>query len=595
VSRLLGPNGQPITMSEFKKADAPPTGPAFGHWVEQEYGSVFTNPGAAVLGFDVNSLTIADYRAMRHHPQVNASLSVLTFILHQIDWHIECKDQKIANQVEANVRDIWTRLIRALSQSFWCGYAPNVLEFENNNQDDELDIIISKVKDLRPESCKVHWRLVEAEGRPPRPDDTAGSTGVFPMTPMSPPVGGPAPGTNRMRHKFKVYDGIDQHGFGWIPPENTLWYPRLMENGDYSGKKLLNACYMPWYFSILIHLFANRYYERFGEPVPVGRAPFDDEVTINGSVMSGRDAMQQILMNLRNRSTVTLPSDTDPVNKEKLWDIEYLESAMRGGDFENYLTRLDEEISLGLFTPLLMMKNSSVGSQNLGIQHTQTYLWMLNALASDVGEYITRYVTERLKAINFSPNAPTCKWVPNKMGKDSAETTRAVVVELIKAGKIKPDLEELGQALGMDLTEVRQVLAPEGDPNAAPAGDPRTGAGRPERIRGVDGPQRVGEARATTRAVSARIRNQVTNAFKKDIPLVVDLGFNKRFSKALDADGLGDVADIITEEFYQGMMDWFDKVAPLMKSDFESPRDFMAMVDRKLDSTLDDLVLQHGI
>jgi hypothetical protein len=95
--------------------------------------------------------------------------------------------------------------------------------------------------------------------------------------------------------------------------------------------------------------------------------------------------------------------------------------------------------------------------------------------------------------------------------------------------------------------------------------------------------------------VSARIRNQVTNAFKKDIPLVVDLGFNKRFSKALDADGLGDVADIITEEFYQGMMDWFDKVAPLMKSDFESPRDFMAMVDRKLDSTLDDLVLQHGI
>ena len=51
-----------------------------------------------------------------------------------------------------------------------------------------------------------------------------------------------------------------------------------MENGNYYGRKLLNACFTPWYFSTLIHLFANRYYERFGEPIPIGRAPFDEDV-----------------------------------------------------------------------------------------------------------------------------------------------------------------------------------------------------------------------------------------------------------------------------------------------------------------------------
>jgi hypothetical protein len=51
-----------------------------------------------------------------------------------------------------------------------------------------------------------------------------------------------------------------------------------MQNGDYYGKKLLRPAFTSWFFSMLVHLFANRYYERFGEPTPVGRAPFDDEI-----------------------------------------------------------------------------------------------------------------------------------------------------------------------------------------------------------------------------------------------------------------------------------------------------------------------------
>jgi hypothetical protein len=607
MTRLLGPDGNPISHAEFKKADTPPMGPAFGYWTEQEYSSLFSSPGSAILGFDVSSLTIEDFRAMTYHPQVNASLSVLTFILHQTDWQIECKDKKIADQVERNLRDIWTRLIRGLSQSFWCGYAPCVLEFENNTQEDELGIVINKVKDLRPETCAVHWKIVEAEETPPNPDDGAISIGGPPfrdplnLQDINIPGGGSSRDTTKIKKRFKVYNGIDQMGFGWIPPENTLWYPLLMQNGDYTGKKLLQSCYMPWYFSILMHLFANRYYERFGEPVPIGRAPFDDEVQIDGETVSGKVAMQRILTSLRNRSTVTLPSELDPLTKTPMWDVQYLESQMRGTDFESYLTRLDEEISLGLFTPLLMLKNSPVGSQNLGIQHTQTWLWQVNALASDLGEYITRYITERLKAINFSPNAPLCKWVPNKLGRDSIETTRAVITELIRGDKAKIDLEDLGQALGMKVSEVRQITQPNAvgqpvqpgqqTPGQINGQDVRT---RTERVRTVNGPQRVGETRQTARAIAARIRPQIVNAFKNNTfgkDLAIDMGYNKRFLEALQADGfsLSDT-ELFCDRFYSEMDGWFARTLPLGKSEFESHRDYMSLLERKMDSLIDELV-----
>ena len=95
---------------------------------------------------------------MRHNPQINASLSVLTFMIHQIDWWIECEDKKIADMVEENLRQVWTRMIRAMSQSFWAGYSPTVIEFENNLNSKYMQI--KKFKDLRPEDCRVNWKLV---------------------------------------------------------------------------------------------------------------------------------------------------------------------------------------------------------------------------------------------------------------------------------------------------------------------------------------------------------------------------------------------------------------------------------------------------
>lgn len=339
----------------FRKADPPATGPTFDN--------SFTDPfqhyvGAPAIMFDTSKLTLHDLSEMRTHPQVNASLSLMAFMLHQSDWHIECEDQKIADVVEENMRLIWTQLVRGITTAYWAGYSPCVLEWENTK---DGHIFIDKIKDLHPTEAQVNWKEVESSYRP-RPGDV--------QSPIS----------NRIKPKVKIFDGIRKTGLGYpIPPEHAFWYPVLREHGNMYGRRLLEAAFQPWYFSLLMHLFSNRYFERFGEPTPIGRAPFQDEYQFNDEngnpiEQTGKQVMEGLISKLRSSGSVVLPSDRDPtasVRSEYMYDIEYLESQMRGADFERYLARLDEEISLSIFTPMLLMRSGDRGSLNLGVQHTQ--------------------------------------------------------------------------------------------------------------------------------------------------------------------------------------------------------------------------------
>lgn len=574
---LLGPDGRPIET--FTKANPPKLGPAFGAWAGRDL--VITQlPGGAVLQFDLNNLTLADFRAMRDHPQINASLAVLAFMMHQLDWWIDCEQKKIRDFVEEALTNVWTRLIRAMSQSYWAGFSPIAIEYENDEQASK--VVISKFKDLLPEECHVNWKEVEGYAPP-----------------------------NHAKPKFKIYDGIKQWGQpSPIPVENSLWYPCLMENGNYYGKKLLRPAFAPWYYSILVHLWANRYYERFGEPIPLGRAPFDEEVTQeDGTVVSGRDVMSLILTSLRNRSVVVLPNDRMPVGNttEYEYQVEYLESQMRGADFERYLSRLDEEMSLGIFTPVLLFRTADVGSYNLGVGHMQLFMWMLNALAGDLKEYIDKYVVTRLKEYNYGVNAPKVEWNFRKMGKENVETVRAVLTELVRQGMAKPDLNELGQIAGMSIDAIKQVTAPPVDPNAPPA-DPNAppapgggpapkGENRPARTRPStrpgNKPRGTGQPRATTKAISARIKTQVEKAwrektFGKDFKPT--LGYRRRFEESLKAEGASAGSALaIAEDFYTRVQAWMDDVIGLGMGEYSGPDDFMAMFDRLLDTEVEEL------
>jgi hypothetical protein len=545
MTGLLGPNGKPISSVQMKKEPPPKLGEAFAPWAGRDV-DFMQLPGGGLVQFDLSQLRLEDYRNMRDHYQVNASLAVLSFMQHQSDWHVECEDKRIADACEEQLREIWTPLNRSLGTANWAGYAPNALDWENDLLSRQVKI--TKVKDLYPEECTVHWKEV---------------------TGWAPP--------GRVKPKYKVYDGINyEMQRGWpIPVENSFWYPLLMENGDYYGRKLLRPAFQSWFFSILIHLFANRYFERFGEPTPIGRAPFDEDIEVaDGKRIRGNQYLLKVLQDLRNRSVVVLPNDRTQTGNngqtEFDYEIEYLESQMRGADFERYLTRLDEEISLGLFTPILLLRTADVGSYNLGVGHMQVYLWMLNAMNDDRAMYINKYILRKFANYNFSVNAPSPKIVFRKMGNTDTDMIKQLLVALISGDKAKVDLNELGQLAGLSLKEVRQTVDPNApDPNANPADNtPAATAVMPDIIN--------------------RVKPQVLNAFKEDKfgpGLRLTMGYKRKFVKSLESDGVKNASDI-ADEFYGRMDHWFNDIVTLGRDEFSGVDSFMALFERVLNSEM---------
>lgn len=550
MSGLVDRHGRPISSAQLKKDPPPKLGEAFAPWAGREL-ETFQLPGGGLVQFDLSKLRLEDFRTMRDHYQVNASLAVLSFLQHQADWRVECEDQKIADACTEQLKAIWTPLNRSLGTANWAGYSPNAFDWENDMEARQFRI--TKVKDLRPEECEVNWKLIEG---------------------WAPP--------GRTRPKYKIYDGIKYDPQpGWpIPLENSFWYPLLMENGDYYGRKLLRPAFQSWFFSILIHLFANRYFERFGEPVPVGRAPFDETVPYGDKQMRGNEYLLKVLQDLRNRSVVVLPNDRTQTGAQGQtsfdYEIEYLESQMRGADFERYLTRLDEEISIGLFTPILLLRTADVGSYNLGVGHMQVYQWMMNALNDDRAMYINKYILRKFTNYNFSPKAPSPKIVFRKMGNTDNELIKQLLVELVKGNKTKVDLEQLGSLAGLSLTEIRQTVAAEVDPAQDGTQDGTDGGTDEESAASV--PQTA----ATVREIVARVRGAAERAFSNntfgDNP-TVNMGFKKRFEKALEADGVRNAADL-TNRFYARMDAWCEDVVPLGTSEFSGPESFVALFER---------------
>ncbi len=577
---LLDHRGNVLDMSSYKKQKPPQTGEKFGNWAGRSL-DLLSLPGGGIVQFDLNALTLTDYRAMRTHYQVNSSLSVLSFMQHQSNWTIEHEDKKVVDFMTDNLDGVWTQLNRAMSQANWAGFSPSVLQYENDDVSGKT--ILTKIKDLIPEECAVNWKVIDG---------------------YSPP--------GEVPPKIKVYDGIKQ--LGWphpIPVDSTFWFPILMENGDYYGSKLLKSAYTSYFFSMLLHLFSNRYYERFGEPTPVGRAPQDELVSLPDgqggyTQMPAHEYMMYQLQQLRNRSVVVLPSDRDMDTNGRGYfdyDLQYLESQMRGADFERYMQRLDEEISLAIFTPVLLMKTADVGSYNLGVGHMQMYLWMLNAINADRAQYINKYILAPLYRINFAVRGkkmPKIKF--NKLDNSNADMLQIILQALIGRGDITFDLTQLGEMAGLTIEQAQQTLA---DPTGAPPPVDPTGKNKNKDALNVDGlggnekgakePETPGilnlSAKAIRDAVVARVRAQVERAYKEgafNADLQINMGYRRKMEQALRLDGVTD-ADGAAYSMYARMDAWCRDITSMGRAHTDSADKFMDGFRGLLDYELDRL------
>jgi hypothetical protein len=344
-----------------------------------------------------------------------------------------------------------------------------------------------------------------------------------------------------------------------------------------------------------MHMYSNRYFERFGEPTPIGRAPVEDmlEIPTNDGTetkqISAREYMLGMIMSLRNRGAVVLPSDktvpTGSTSADFDYTLSYLESQMRGADFERYLQRLDEEISLGLFTPVLLFQTSDVGSYNLGTGHYQIYLHMLNALNADRAQYINKYILAPLTRLNWS-TGPLPRIRFQKMDNSNVDLVRTILQALIGKDKIKFDLEQLGEMAGLTVSEVRETLQqPQPDQRGqSPTGDPNA-----DSVSASGTAVKVQEAR---NGIVTRVTGQVANAFSRgqfgpDFKL--QMGYKNHLQSVLVAGGLRDAASRV-DSLYSHLDSWSRDVSSAGLEVVASSEEYMGYFTRALDSELEGIL-----
>lgn len=381
-------------------------------------------PTGQVLYKNLDDLTIGDYYYMKDDYQISACLNSITLTLKGIDWSIECKDKKIKDFVTENLKEIWSETIDGLSQAFWAGYSPMVKIFKIEGKGEFKGLYkIKQVKDLPPANCEVLL------------DDQTGEFQGF---------------------KYNDKEVESQYAF---------WYAFKMQHGNYYGTHLLKSAYVPYFFSQIIHMFANRYFERFGEPIVIGRYPSEEKSIspISGLVEESSATMNTIVSRIRNHSSLVLSSnklkdDDGKISETYEWDVQYLESQMRGADFERYLARLDAEKSKAIFVPQpeLLLSAGKVGSTNLGIEQKETFLMFLNSVAQDAKKFIQKYIVDKMVEYNFGIGAKA-DLTFESLGKLSESTLRAIITSEIKAGNSRVDVEDLADKLGIKLFEVGEL------------------------------------------------------------------------------------------------------------------------------------------
>jgi hypothetical protein len=261
------------------------------------------------------------------------------------------------------------------------------------------------------------------------------------------------------------------------------------------------------------------------------------------------------------------------------------------------MTRLDEEISLAIFTPILLMRTADVGSYNLGVGHMQMYLWMLNALNDDRAQYIDSYIINPLVNYNFAGNIKAhIKFA--KLDNSNADLIKIVLQALIGKGEIKFDLNQLGEMAGLTIDQAQQLTAPQ-QQDQIPLDSPSPGTAQPNTDSNPGAADDSGTPPAGGQHVSPirteivkRVQKQIQNAYTNNTfgaDFRINMGFMRRMEQALVLAGVRNAEDA-TDRMYARMDGWAGDVAKLGNKYLDSPASYMSAFENLLDYEIDRLV-----
>lgn len=243
------------------------------------------------------------------------------------------------------------------------------------------------------------------------------------------------------------------------PEYFVLW--AYAHEGDYQGKSDLRAAYRWWKTKDFIGRMWNIWIERYASPVPVAKYPPSTDP-------KDKAKLAEFLQTIHSRKSVVVPKE---------WEVELLESARDGGDFELSMRYCDRMIARSILLPNLLLDEGSSGAYALGKVHAETFRWVLDALGKEIEhDIVGDQIIRRLVDLNFQdvevyPQFKFHQIVPANF----SELTKAIV-ELVNAGVLEKDEPVIRKRLGLPARETTDPEPGGAADSGSKAGDSQGGA-----------------------------------------------------------------------------------------------------------------------
>jgi hypothetical protein len=175
------------------------------------------------------------------------------------------------------------------------------------------------------------------------------------------------------------------------------------EWGNLYGTSRLEAAYEPWYWASVMYLFANRYFERKGDPAVIGRAPAEERTAADGSRVKTLDEAARVISSLRSGGTAVFPDERDERGNQR-WSFEYMLDDKRADMFISYIEHLQVMKLRAILVPeRTVTQDQATGSYAMASEHTETFLRNEETLLSEIVEHVNKYLVRPLVEFNFGP------------------------------------------------------------------------------------------------------------------------------------------------------------------------------------------------
>lgn len=390
------------------------TGPSSG--TIGEAGGAQMPRVAEGLVYNPETISLSTFIEMEDDAQIKAVITIVKAPIMNVKWSIDSDSDEVREFCQKNLQKIWGNFIRDVLNAINFGFQAFEKVWVKKDGKWHLDEFL----DLYPPSVTIK--------------------------------------KDKDNYKFA---GLQQYtakkGKIDIPVEKSFVFTIDKRFGNLYGRSRLRSAYMYWYIDKYTYDFENIYFERFAQPLIVGEAPSGYTQTAGGtsspSLSENLNLLLPKLKALRTAGAIVLPSDTDPVSKQKKWAIKFLESQKQGAQFEARHRQLDQMKARAIFAPELVFSSPYAGaSYALAREHATIFIGAEEAILQDIKTHIDKYILRDLVRYNFGQKA-SAEWNYESISTETKNLVRDLVIAMVQGEQIKPDADWLARTMNLKLRE----------------------------------------------------------------------------------------------------------------------------------------------